>query len=223
LMGVYAPEEQFSGTIRAGQQQALVLAIATSIVIILAAFSLSPALIRLLAAQQERATRDPISSLINRRSFEELATRSVTDAKQGALALSAIMLDIDRFTQVNNDFGREVGDEVIAAVAGRIQQALSATDLVSRNGGGEFVILLPGANIEESRSVAERVHKAIQNEPIGTSMGPVSVTVSVGVAQFNAETSTLPDLLGVADYLMREAKRSGRNCVVSQPVQESIG
>jgi diguanylate cyclase (GGDEF)-like protein len=218
-MGVYAPEQHFSGTIREGQQQALVLAIATSIVIILAAFALSPALIRLLTAQQERATRDPLSSLLNRRSFEELAARPFDDAKRGTLALSVIMVDIDQFKQVNNKFGRQVGDEIIVAVAGRIQQVLSATDMVARYGGEEFAILLSSANIEEGSSVAERVRGAVENAPIGTSAGPVAVTVSLGVAAFSADVQTVLDLFGIAEYLMREAKRNGRNCVVSQPAR----
>jgi len=219
LMGVYAPEQNFSGTIRAGQQQALVLAIATSIVIILAAFALSPALIRLLTAQQERATRDPLSSLLNRRSFEELAARPFDDAKRGTLALSVIMVDIDHFKRVNKKFGRQVGDEIIVAVAGRIQQVLSATDMVARYGGEEFAILLSSANIEEGSSVAERVRGAVENAPIGTSAGPVAVTVSLGVAAFSADVKTVLDLFGIAEYLMREAKRNGRNCVVSQPAR----
>ena len=135
LMGVYAPEELFSGTIRAGQQRALVLAIVVSIVIILGAFMLSPALIRPLTNLQEQAMLDPLSRLMNRRSFEEHATRPFEKAKQGDSDLSVMMIDIDHFKSVNDNFGHQVGDEVIVAVAGRIQQTLSVNDLVARYGG----------------------------------------------------------------------------------------
>lgn len=217
LMGVYAPEENFSGTIRAGQQQALVIAIATSIVIMLAAFMLSPALIRPLAALQERASRDPLSGLLNRRSFEELSARPFNQARQGAIELSVIMLDIDFFKAVNDNFGHQVGDEVIVAVAGRLQQTLSATDLVARYGGEEFAILLPGAAAGEANAVAERIRKSIGDSPVSTSAGAVSITVSLGVAGFDNDSDSIADLLSIADFWMLEAKRNGRNCVKGKP------
>ena len=221
LLGVYAREEQFSATIRAGQQQALVLAIATSIVIILAAFTLSPVLIRFLSFLQQRATREPLSRLLNRHSFEELAARAFKQAKQSGKALSAIMLNVDRFDVLIDQHGPQVGDEVSVALAGRIRNALSANELLGRFGTEEFAILLPNANIDEATAVAERLRVAFVNLPISTSAGLVEVTISLGVAQFHADARAVSDLIGGAHYRMIEANRAGRNRVVGEALQAS--
>lgn len=221
LLGVYAPEENFSGTIRTAQRQALVLAIATSIVILLAALMFSPALIRALTALHERATRDPLSTLIKRRSFEELAARAFNQAKQADRTLAAIRLDIDHFKSVSERFGHDVWDEVVVAVAGRIQQALSATDLVTRYGGEEIAIVLPRANIEEATAIGERIRKAIESTAIGTSAGPVAVTISLGVAEYNSDCVTITDLMSIAEYRLLNAKRWGRKQVLADAKPES--
>lgn len=214
LMGVYAREEQFSGTIRAGQQQALVLAVATSIVIILAAFTSGPMLIRLISSLQQRAIRDPLSRLLNRNSFEELAVQSFKQAERGARDLSAIMLSIDRFKALIEQYGHGVGDEVIVALAGRVQNALAANELVARLGAEEFAVLLPNASIVEASAVAQRLRMTVVNMPISTSAGPVEITISLGVAQLHADTTTVSDLLAIANYRMNRVIREGRNRVM---------
>jgi diguanylate cyclase (GGDEF)-like protein len=219
LMGVYAPEEQFSGTIRAGQQQALLLAIATSIVIILAAFTLSPMLVRLISFFQQRAIRDPLSRLLNRRSFEELAVHPFDQAMQGSKDLSAIMLNIDHFKALTEQYGYAIGDQVIVALAGRIQNALGANELIARLDLKEFAVLLPNANVVEATSVAERLRAAFASMPISTSAGPVEITISLGVAQFHADTTTVLDLLAIAKYRMDRGIREGRNRVIGESTQ----
>ena len=216
LMGVYAPEEHFVGTIRASQRQATLLAIAISVAITILAFALSPRLVRPLTALQERAVRDPLTGLLNRRSFMELAVRILEKTKRASTRLSAIMIDIDRFKSINDTFGHQVGDEVLVAVAGRIKKALSDAELVARHGGEEFAVLLPSLDIAKATVVAERLRTIVADVPVSTTAGEVVVTISVGVAELElGGVETISSLLNVADLRLLQAKRNGRNRVVA--------
>lgn len=215
LMGVYAPEEHFVGTIRASQRQATALAIAISVVITIVAFALSPALMRPLTALRERATRDPLTGLLNRRSFTELAVRSLQKAKRESMPMSAIMVDIDKFKSINDTFGHQVGDEVLVAVAGRIDKSLSDTELVARHGGEEFAVLSPSLDIAKATFVAERLRAIVADVPVSTTAGPVPVTISVGVAELGPGVDSIPSLLNTADQRLLAAKQNGRNRVVA--------
>jgi diguanylate cyclase (GGDEF)-like protein len=124
------------------------------------------------------------------------------------------MMDVDRFKQVNDRHGHVIGDKVLQAVAERTRACLRAADLLGRYGGEEFALLLPMTQAFAAQSMlAERIRRAVSQHGIETEAGPVSVTVSIGVASLGPQVSSLEQLLMQADARMYEAKDAGRNQV----------
>jgi diguanylate cyclase (GGDEF)-like protein len=167
---------------------------------------------RLFAQVRRLATTDGLTGLCNRRRFFDLAEAEFARAKQRARPLSAIMLDVDHFKKVNDRHGHAVGDRVLQAVAQRCRDALRPEDVMGRYGGEEFAIVLPETGLDHShRELAEGLRLAVASEPIATDDGPVTVTISLGVATATSTTSDLAALLDAADGALYEAKRQGRN------------
>jgi diguanylate cyclase (GGDEF)-like protein len=160
---------------------------------------------------EQLAVRDGLTSLYNRRHFVRLAH----DGLAAHPTCSAIMADIDHFKRVNDTHGHGVGDEVIREVAHRMAGALRPQDVICRYGGEEFAILLPGADVEQALAIARRLHAAVCGEPIETQIGPLPVTVSVGLAGRYPQTANIDTLLGEADEALYAAKRNGRNQVAT--------
>jgi diguanylate cyclase (GGDEF)-like protein len=169
---------------------------------------------RLFDEVQRLATLDGLTGTYNRRHFMELAQLQYESARRFAQPLTALMIDIDRFKEVNDTRGHAVGDQVLKAVAERVRRVLRAIDILGRTGGEEFAVLLPGTNREAaSLIIAERVRRVVADEPIATDAGPVSVTISVGVASAGPGREDLQALLKAADSALYEAKQGGRNRV----------
>jgi diguanylate cyclase (GGDEF)-like protein len=124
------------------------------------------------------------------------------------------MLDIDHFKRVNDTHGHHVGDQVIQAVAARLAGCNRTTDVLGRYGGEEFALILPNTSSEGAAVLTERLRAAIADRPIDTDAGPLTVTVSIGVAQYTAEHTDVETLLSAADTALYQAKRAGRNRVV---------
>jgi diguanylate cyclase (GGDEF)-like protein len=160
------------------------------------------------------ATIDELSGIPNRRHFFALAEAALMEAHAGRHALAVLMLDIDRFKQINDTHGHQVGDEVIRTVAGRLRSIGRSNDVIGRYGGEEFGLLLQVAT-DDALAVAERVRRAIADEPIETDAGALAVTVSIGVACLESRTEPLASLLGRADARLYDAKSAGRNRVVA--------
>ncbi|HET7786632.1 MAG TPA: diguanylate cyclase [Myxococcales bacterium] len=169
---------------------------------------------RLFSEVKRLATTDGLTGLSNRRHFLLLGQRVFETARRYGQPLSALILDVDRFKQVNDRYGHGVGDEVLRGVAERITACLRAADLLARYGGEEFALLLPMTQILSAQGLlADRIRRAVSEDPIVTAVGPVSVTVSIGVSTLAANTATLEQLLMEADERMYEAKGAGRNRV----------
>ena len=166
----------------------------------------------LLRARESEARTDLLTTLFNRRAFDEEIRKqlSVWDRKNIPFAL--LMLDIDRFKMFNDTHGHQVGDDVLREVAQVIVGQLRDMDTAFRYGGEEFAVILPTTKGSEAGIVAERIRKAIEQAVISSADKQLHVTTSVGVAPVIAADQTAR-MIGRADKALYKAKQSGRNCV----------
>jgi len=166
-------------------------------------------------AQEElerRASFDALTSLRNRRSFNERLRSEFARWRRYGTPLSLVLLDIDDFKRVNDTYGHWAGDEVLSGVAGRLRHGLRVTDEAYRVGGEEFALLLPQTRAEDGLVVAERVRAAVAGRSFPLSEGgPVRVTVSLGLAEIRADMPAQKDLYTAADRALYRAKALGKN------------
>jgi len=164
----------------------------------------------------ERASRiDGLTGVANRGYFEERLNRAWKVALTEHHPLGLIMIDIDRFKQLNDSHGHQVGDDALRRVAQALTDSVHRSgDLVARYGGEEFVVLLPGADLEAVRMMAEAMRRAITELSCSDTTKPEvpAMTISAGCAAMQPEAETSPrDLIGAADDALYRAKRNGRN------------
>nr|WP_235497882.1 diguanylate cyclase [Frankia sp. R43] len=169
---------------------------------------------RLYEEARHSAATDPLTGLPNRRHFLEQARVKAGVRAQAGAAMSAMMIDVDRFKQVNDAHGHNIGDEVLVEIARRIERSLRSDDLAGRLGGEEFAVLVTG-DAEMAYALGERVRLAVCTHPVPTSTGPLTITVSVGTASFESAESSIPAVLERADQSLYAAKRGGRNRTVT--------
>ena len=167
--------------------------------------------LRNLATAERRAATDPLTGLANRRSLDETLARMLAQAARSQGSLSAVVLDLDGFKQINDRFGHERGDHVLAAVATAVTRTLRVSDFVARAGGEEFVVLLPDTGLDGALVVAENLRAAVQAMAVPGLEGPV--TASFGVAVHPEDAGDGNGLLRSADAALYLAKRNGRNRV----------
>lgn len=151
------------------------------------------------------ANIDPLTEVANRRTLVDRGAalfRSDTP-------LSVLLIDVDKFKQVNDRHGHFTGDEVLKILVERCRGAVRETDLIARFAGDEFVILLPNTPVVEADRVAARVLSNVINEPFNTNWGEVVVTVSVGVASREPVDKSMEALMARADRAMYDAKQQG--------------
>jgi diguanylate cyclase (GGDEF)-like protein len=166
--------------------------------------------------EQVRARTDELTGLHNRRYFLELAERECSVATRHERPLSVVMIDIDHFKQINDTFGHQAGDEVLARVATTVAAQRRTGDIVARYGGEEFMLLLPETTAENALLVAEHLRSAVAADGLDTPAGRAKFTISAGVAALDANTQTLEQLIRQADQALYAAKAQGRNRAVLQ-------
>ena len=158
-----------------------------------------------------QASTDGLTGLFNHRRFQEALALEVARAERYDTVFCLLMLDLDRFKSVNDTVGHQRGDEVLRDVAEVLRRCSRESDFAARYGGEEFTMILPHADIDEARRVAERVRGQVADL---SAVDPgLSVTVSVGVASFPHHAADTDGILGAADAALLAAKARGRNCV----------
>lgn len=157
------------------------------------------------------AATDALTGQGNRRALDELLKQQAEIYISDGEPFSILMLDIDFFKNVNDEFGHMVGDDALRAFAQRVREYLRAGDVCVRFGGEEFVVVLPGTTLNAALEVAERLRRGVAQSPLLTTPR-VQVTVSIGVATL-APTQTVGDLLVTADAAVYVAKNAGRDQV----------
>jgi len=171
---------------------------------------------RLFSQVRRMATVDGLTDLFNRSHFVAEADRQVHLAQRSGHPIAAIMVDIDHFKRINDTYGHPVGDEVIRAVAQRLRSAVRETDILGRYGGEEFALLTP-QTAESAAVLADRLHQVVSGTPVPTVVGPLRVTISVGLAYRDPGEDTLQPLLTRADGALYQAKYNGRDRVCVAP------
>lgn len=162
------------------------------------------------------ALTDGLTGLSNHRSIQGEFRRGLKRARRYEKPLSIIMMDIDYFKKINDNFGHPAGDSVLKDLADIFEELIREVDSVGRYGGEEFLFVLPGTDPEGAYRLAERVRRRIDSMPFSVPSGEeVDVTVSGGISSYLPEDGdrlTADELLGRADRSLYRAKRRGRNC-----------
>ncbi len=205
---IHASDDDFVGAIQQAQRRDRQLLLALGVIALaLGAGALLPATKPIERLARQAAT-DPLTQLDNRRSAmarAELVARANHDR-------CFVIIDLDRFKEVNDRYGHVIGDEVLEAVAGRLARAVRPTDHLGRIGGEEFLLILDEATWAESEPIVERARRTLSQTPIVTSAGLLTVTASFGAVHATV-AGDRATLLSVADEALRQAKRMGRNRV----------
>ncbi len=167
------------------------------------------------ANERERAIRDDLTGLHNRRFMLEMMHLECSRAQRSYQPLLIAQLDLDRFKAINDTHGHAVGDQVLAAFARTVTDCIRPTDVLARWGGEEFVLLMSDTTAENGFGLLERVRAVVQACPVVLETGTtIHLTVSIGVAQLQPDQETPIGLLRRADEALYAAKAQGRNRVV---------
>ncbi len=158
---------------------------------------------------------DSLTSLNNRRCFDEIILKESERSERYSHPTSLIMLDLDHFKEVNDNFGHQTGDMVLKNLGKILRDEVRLSDTPCRYGGEEFAIILPETRLDEARRIAERIRKTIARQELLTPNNNVkfNVTASIGVA--STEQNDTLDLVECADQALYQAKKSGRNQTVT--------
>lgn len=167
----------------------------------------------------EMATRDALTGLDNRHQFRTHVAHHIERARRNRRPVAMLVIDVDKFKLVNDQYGHDIGDRALIHLARMVQSCCRSTEIVARYGGEEFVVLLPESSREGAVQVAERIRAAVEASPLRLASGPLPLTVSIGVAELGV-TDDSTAFFRRADQQLLKAKESGRNRVM---VDESVG
>ncbi len=163
---------------------------------------------------QELSNTDPLTQLHNRRYLTKVLNSELLRAERSGDSLALIMLDIDHFKKINDTYGHQNGDLVLATIARVSQKRLRCYDIAARYGGEEFVLVLPNANLADGEEVAERLREEVQAIQFPPPLEKLCVTISLGVAVFpSPQVDDMESLIRQADGALYRAKQKGRNRV----------
>jgi diguanylate cyclase (GGDEF)-like protein/PAS domain S-box-containing protein len=157
------------------------------------------------------ANHDPLTSLFNRRRFDEEVERQLHEAERYGIQGALLFMDLDQFKDVNDSRGHRSGDELLTGLASLLRERLRRSDVVARLGGDEFAILLPHTRPDQAQSIAAELLDAIRTFTFMVGGSPLRISASIGIALFPEHGTTASELLSRADLAMYRAKDDGRN------------
>jgi diguanylate cyclase len=173
-----------------------------------------------LSQLSETVRLDQLTGVLNRRGLDEAFTAEVSRFNRGGGSLSVALLDIDNFKNLNDTYGHQVGDAALKHLADVVKKTIRPTDIVTRLGGEEFVILLPDTNIEEAVITMTRLQRTLTKEYFLGNNERLLITFSAGVALYKKDEEQ-PDVLSRADQAMYLAKKLGKNRVMTEKELDS--
>ena len=157
---------------------------------------------------------DTLTGIANYRYFLQALEQEIERTQRSGQPTSLIMLDIDFFKKVNDQWGHEVGNQALIHLSRLLQQIVRKLDIPCRYGGEEFAVILPDTNLAACLPVAERIRQGIEKSPLDVAGQPLQMTVSLGIATYtDKQETTVEDLVKQADQYLYQAKESGRNRV----------
>ncbi len=166
---------------------------------------------RQIESHMAEARTDALTSLPNRRAFDDSIKQQAALHQRQGVAYGLIHVDVDHFKQLNDRWGHPAGDEVLKTVAAAIRRAARQSDLVARVGGEEFAVVLPNASEDAVIAASERIRASVETTPIRIQGTEVPVTISVGVARITAGEAS-KSLISRSDEALYASKQGGRNC-----------
>ena len=162
----------------------------------------------------DESNRDSLTGLLNRKGFMQAATRALHSATTSLQPLSFIMFDIDHFKNINDEYGHDIGDQVLVSFTDVVLVNIRAEDIFCRYGGEEFLLIMPGVSLETAFKKADELRQIVMQTPILIrSKQRITLTVSGGVSSFMGKGEALDGLIKKADVALYEAKNSGRNAI----------
>jgi diguanylate cyclase len=159
----------------------------------------------------DQANRDPLTGLFNRRYLDSSIHRELARCQRENLTLSMILIDIDNFKTINDTFGHQAGDEVLKKLASMLRARSS--DISSRYGGEEFLMILPSMPLSNAIERAEWVRKTFAASPIAYGDANIQATLSIGISSYPNHAQSPAELIRCADAALYRAKAKGKNCV----------
>ncbi|MBU1235995.1 MAG: sensor domain-containing diguanylate cyclase [Gammaproteobacteria bacterium] len=197
----------------AGIRRTLLINIAISLLVTIVVVSLAHFALRgYQQRMEEMASTDKLTGLLNRHAFTILMDKLLADHRREPQRMSILLADIDHFKAINDHHGHLAGDNVLAAVAKRLQAGLRESDIIVRWGGEELLMLLRRCDLREARRIAEELRQRVQVTPFVANDKDVPVTISIGVTEYHGAEPP-EQTVGRADSALYEAKAGGRNRV----------
>ncbi|HEY2322595.1 MAG TPA: diguanylate cyclase [Thermoanaerobaculia bacterium] len=167
---------------------------------------------------EELSGRDDLTGVFNRRHFRRTVTRAFDHSRRYKRPLSVAIIDVDNFKKVNDCFGHQAGDTVLAELANRFMHSVRSSDYLARYGGEEFVVILPETQLGDAVTFGEKLRASIASSPVPIAGGEaLPVTVSVGAASLeHTQFNSAAEMIRAADQALYRAKRNGRNRVEAE-------
>lgn len=166
---------------------------------------------QLFEQMEKMATTDGLTGLLNHRTFQSRASELLAQARRYGRPCALILTDIDHFKSVNDTYGHPTGDQVLQGVAKILREQARDTDVVARYGGEEFVVVMPETDVKGAKVIAERIREAIASRIFQTELGPLRVTLSLGIACCPDDGTEKQPLIDLSDQCLYFAKEHGRN------------